>query len=170
MIDLGEQVTQGKFGALVGISQPAVSELLARRVLTSGASAGVWLEEYCAHLREIASGRATEGGIELATERALLAREQREKIAMQNAVTRRELAPRELLTQVLAATAPKVCGLLDSIVPALRRRSSYSAEDLTYVSKIIADVRNAIAKMRLDEIIQVDADDDEDAAESLEQD
>jgi len=41
-----------------------------------------------------------------------LARAQAEKIEMQNAVTRGELAPKELLTMVLAGTAPKVCGLL----------------------------------------------------------
>lgn len=130
--------------------------------MTSGADAGQWLLEYCRNLREVAAGRLAAGDIDLATERALLAREQREKIAMQNAVTRGELAPRALLTQVLAATAPKVCGLLESIVPALRRRSGYSAEDLDFIARTIADARNAIAGLRLPDLIADTADDDAD--------
>ena len=118
---------------------------------------------YIRHLREVAAGRATaEGGLDLATERAGLARAQREKIEMQNAVTRGELAPRALLTQVLAAVAPRVCGLLESIVPALRRRSGYSAEDLDFVARTIADARNAIADLRLPDLLADVAEDDAD--------
>lgn len=119
---------------------------------------------YIRRLREIAAGRATnEGGLDLATERAGLARAQREKVEMQNAVTRGELAPRNLLTEALARTAPRICGLLESIVPALRRRSGYKAEDLDYVAQVIADARNAVAAMRLEEIMV--GDDDLDADE-----
>jgi phage terminase Nu1 subunit (DNA packaging protein) len=145
-------MTQSEFGALVGISQPAVSDLLAREVLTQGAPAAQWLIEYCGHLRLVASGRQASGSIDLATERALLAREQRIAKAMQNSVTRKELAPRSLLTHVLANVAPKVCGQLDSIVPALRRRSGYSAEDLDYVAQVIAKARNAMAALRLSDL------------------
>ena len=168
MIDLSAQFTQAQFGELVGISQPAVSGLVSRRVLVDGASGGEWLMAYCEHLREIAAGRGGGVAIELTTERALLAREQRERIAMQNAVTRGELAPRAFLVEVLARTAPRMCGLLESIVPALRRRSGYSAEDLAFVAQTIADARNAIAAMRLDDVLSglpgVDESDLEDAA------
>ena len=64
MIDLSAQLKQAEFGELVGISQPAVSDLLARGVLTDGESGGVWLKQYCRHLREIAAGRATNGDLE----------------------------------------------------------------------------------------------------------
>lgn len=138
---------------MVGISQPAVSDLLSRGVLTDGAAAGLWLREYCGHLREIAAGRFAAGDIDLATERAMLARVQREKIEMQNAITRGELAPRALLTQVLAAAAPKICGLLESVVPSLRKRSGYGAEDLDFVARTIADARNAIADLRLPDLL-----------------
>lgn len=153
MIDLTAQVTQSQFGALVGISQPAVSSLVSRGVLIEGACAGDWLHAYCEHLREIAAGRGGDGVIELATERALLAREQRKRVAMQNAVTEGELAPRVLLVEALARTAPRICGLLESIVPALRRRSGYSADDLAFVAQTIADARNAVASMTLDDVL-----------------
>jgi len=110
---------------------------------------------YIQHMREVAAGRAAEGGLDLAAERAQLARAQRERIEMQNAVTRGDLAPRSLLTEVLARTAPRICGQLDSIVPALRRRSGYSADDLDFVAQTIADARNAIASMRLDDVADV---------------
>ena len=129
-------------------------------MLTDGSTAGQWLREYCGNLREVAAGRLASGDINLATERALLAREQRDKIAMQNAVSRGELAPRALLTQVLAAAAPKMCGLLESIVPSLRKRSGYGAEDLDFVARTIADARNAIADLRLPDLI-ADTDDDD---------
>lgn len=120
---LDENITQAGFAHLVGISQQTVSALIARSILTDGETTGQWLQAYCSHLREIAAGRVAEGGIELATERALLARAQREKVEMQNAVARSELAPRSLLIEVLAMTVPKVCGVLDAIVPALRSTS-----------------------------------------------
>lgn len=154
--------SQSRFGEMVGITQQAVSGLIKRGVLTEGATAGAWLHEYCSNLREVAAGRLGHGGLDLATERAMLARVQREKIEMQNAVTRGELAPRALLTQVLAAVAPRVCGLLESIVPALRRRSGYSAEDLDFIARTIADARNAIAGLRLPDLIADTADDDAD--------
>ena len=161
MIDLSAQVTQLEFGKLVGISQPAVSDLLSRGVLTAGCDASSWLLDYCAHIREQAAGRAAEGGLDLAMERARLAREQADKIAMQNAVTRDELAPRALLVDVLARTAPKICGVLEAIVPALRRRSGYSADDLVFVAEQIAQARNAIAAMKLEDLVPADAPEEE---------
>lgn len=160
MTDLTARPTQAEFGTLVGISQPAVSDLLTRGVLQAGGTAGEWLTAYCAHLREVAAGRAAEGGVDLATERARLAREQADKIGMQNAVTRGELAPRALLVEVLTRTAPKVCGLLDAIVPQLRRRSGYSAEDLAYVAEVIAKARNEVAGLTLDEVMAEGGDDE----------
>lgn len=161
MIDLKGRVKQSEFGELVGISQPAVSDLLSRRVLSGGGTGGQWLREYCGHLREIAAGRAASGDLDLASERAGLAKAQREKIEMQNAVTRGELAPRTLLEQVLAGVAPKVCGLLDSIVPALRKRSGYGSEDLDFVARTIAETRNTIAALRLPDIAPAAVTDDE---------
>jgi len=160
MTDLTANPTQAEFGALVGISQPAVSGLIARGVLVAGGTAGEWIMAYCDHLREMAAGRAAEGGLDLATERAGLARAQREKVEMQNAVTRGELAPRALLVEVLSRTAPKVCGLLDAIVPALRRKGDYRAEDLVYVSEVIAKARNEVAQLTLDEVMADPGDDE----------
>lgn len=74
MIDLQARSTQAAFGSLVGISQPAVSDLVSRGILRDGESVGEWLKAYCGNLREQAAGRLASGDLDLATERAGLAR------------------------------------------------------------------------------------------------
>lgn len=128
------------------MSQQAVSILARRRILADGASLADWLVAYCEHLREVAAGRGGDNGLELAAERAALAREQREKIAMQNAVTRRQLAPARLIEELLAQTAVRVARILDTIPGEIRRHlPSATAEDITAVIGIVAKARNVIA-------------------------
>ncbi len=121
MIDLTARITQSEFGDLIGISQPAVSDLLSRQVLTEGAAAGRWLREYCGHLREMAAGRAAAGDLDLATERALLARSQRQGQDIKNSVSMGTYAPIELLSDVLANAAQAVVDRLEQIPADLRR-------------------------------------------------
>lgn len=150
MIDLSMKATQSEFGQMVGISQPAVSDLLARGVLTLDASAGVWLREYCSQLREVAAGRAAAGDLDLAAERAALARAQRERIEMQNAVTRRELAPVYLLEEVLAKAGARAARILDAIPGAVRRRlPELPSSAIDYIRGEIAKARNIAATVAL---------------------
>jgi terminase small subunit / prophage DNA-packing protein len=154
-------VTQKQFGEMVGISQPAVSDLLMRGVLADGAAVGDWLIAYCGNLREVAAGRAASGDLDLAGERAQLARAQRERIEMQNAVTRGELSPTILLEQVLAKAAAKIAGVLDAIPGMVRRRvPQLTAGDIDLIAGEVAKARNTVAGMSLVDL----ADDDSDAA------
>lgn len=122
MIDLSAQFKQAEFGELIGVSQPAVSDLLARGVLTQGESGGVWLKQYYRHLREIAAGRATaDASIDLATERALLARAQREGHDIKNAVARGTYAPIDVLTDVLSNAAQSAVDHFDQIPAGINR-------------------------------------------------
>jgi len=150
VIDIEGNVSQKRFGELVGISQPAVSDLLMRGVIVDGATCGDWLIAYCGHLREVAAGRAAAGGLDLAGERAALARAQRERIEMQNAVTRGELAPVVLIEEVLTKAASKVAGILDAIPGMVRRRVPLlSADDIDLISSEVAKARNTVAAMSL---------------------
>lgn len=83
------RLTQDSFGLHVGITQSIVSDLVARRVidLTEGLEASTL--KYIAHLREQAAGRAAAGDLDLAAERARLAAEQADRLAMVNAEKRR---------------------------------------------------------------------------------
>lgn len=154
MIDLQVRVTQATFGELVGISQPAVSDLLSRGIIAEGEVAGMWLKSYCAHLREQAAGRLAAGDLDLASERAALARAQRERIEMQNAVTRGELAPVMLLEQVLSKAAAKIAGTFDAIPGMVRRRVVVlTAEDIDLIAGEIAKARNTVASMSLADVL-----------------
>jgi phage terminase Nu1 subunit (DNA packaging protein) len=123
-IDLSLQISQADFGATIGISRQAVHELVARGVLARGATAGEWLLAYCERLREQAAGRSGGSGstLDLAAERALLAREQRERIAIQNAQSRRELAPVWLITEALSRVSAQLVAILEMLPMQLRRR------------------------------------------------
>ena len=165
-LDLSTTGTQNEFGVLVGITQQAVSALAQRGVLVDGAMLDEWLLSYCEHLRMIAAGRGGDSGLELASERAALARAQREKVEMQNAVTRHELAPVRLLSELLGATAARAARLLDTIPGSIKRRvAGVTTEDIAAVADIVAKARNLIAgldrKDLFDAAIRV-ADDDHD--------
>lgn len=155
--DLASPLTQAQFGDLVGISQQAVSDLVRRTILPDGATGDEWLLAYCDHLREVAAGRGGSNAMELAAERARLAREQADKLAMQNAVTRGELAPAHLLEQVLARAGARAGRLLETIPGLLRRRlPQLSADDIGAVAVIVAKARNIAGSMRLSDLERED--------------
>lgn len=115
---------------------------------------------YIRRLREQAAGRAASGDLDLATERAGLAKAQREKIEMQNAVTRGELAPVVLIEEVLTKTASKVAGILDAIPGMIRRRVPVlTADDIDLVAGEVAKARNTVAAMSLADLDDAQAGD-----------
>lgn len=157
MIDLSKKTTQARFAAAVGVTQPVISGLLLRGILTSGDTAGNWLLAYCDNLREQAAGRvkvkAAEGGLDLEVEKARLAAAQADKIEMENEVRRGEVALVSVLEAVLSQTGSTVSAILDSIPSTLKRRiSTLSASDVLIVETEIARARNAIAALSLEDI------------------
>jgi phage terminase Nu1 subunit (DNA packaging protein) len=174
VIDLDGPCTQAEFGALVGVSQPAVSGLVQRGILGEGETAAEWLLAYCDALREVAAGRSTDdGSINLVTERAKLARSQRERVDLQNAEKRKELAPVALIEQVLAQCGARAASILDTIPGELRRRvAGLSSDDIRHVGSIVAKARNLAASVSIDDL-ELDLDDegsreraDDDASEA----
>lgn len=138
---LAEVVSQDAFGAVVGISQQAVSDLMGRGVIMPNQSLGEWLIVYCSRLRTQASGRDSEGT--LAKERALLSRSQREGQELKNAVTRGEYAPIGLLGDVLAVASAAVVDRFDALPGLLRKACPHlPAESRDAISKTIASARN----------------------------
>lgn len=151
------QLTQAEFGKLVGVSQQAVSEMVARGVLTPNAPADRWLLEYCGNLREVAAGRVANGDLDLLAERARLAKEQADRIALQNAVTRKQYAPVEILAVALAATAAQIGVIFDGLPGKIR----IAVPDLpTRAIEIIAAeharARNSLADLRIEKLIEDD--------------
>jgi phage terminase Nu1 subunit (DNA packaging protein) len=160
---LQSSVTQKVFGEIVGISQPAVSDLIKRDVLAEGDTLANWIIAYCSNLREQAAGRAgADGGLDLVSERARLAKEQADKVAYQNAITRNQLAPVDLLEEVLAKAAAKINGVFDAIPGMIKRRvPTLSSEEIDLIALEISRGRNIVASMSLHDIDEQIAVDDE---------
>lgn len=157
-VSLDRALTQEEFAALVGITQQAVSDLQRRHVLRAGVTGGAWLKAYCEHLREQAAGRAGQ----LAEARAALDNERREEIAMRNAVKRREYLPAMIIAQVLAKVGRQIAGILDGLLPALRRRwPEITADQLRLLEAEIARCRNIAATMSTASLLD---DDEQEAA------
>lgn len=137
-VDLSGPVTQAEFAELVGISQPAVSQLIAAGVLADGAPALLWLQAYVSRLREQAAGRSQA----LATERAALARSQREGQEIKNAAARKEFAPIAVLGDVLGMASAGVSDRIDALRGDLRRRCPELSEAaLGVIDGVLADAR-----------------------------
>jgi phage terminase Nu1 subunit (DNA packaging protein) len=167
--DLTKPMTQAAFGALVGVSQQAIGNLVSRGILDTSVPGLQLLQAYCSHLREQAAGRAASGDLDLATERAGLAKEQREKIAMQNAVTRGELAPVALIEEVLSKAGARIAGMLEAIPGAVKRRvPALSSDEIKNIATEIARVRNIVAGMSLADLREGNGEeDDETDAEEI---
>lgn len=145
MIDLDAPCLQSDFGVMVGISQQAVSTHASSGLLKPGAPLREWLLAYCDHLREQAAGRS---GTELANQRALLAAAQRERIEMQNAITRKDHAPVQALQIILAQLGRRLGVQFSSIVPNLRQRvPDLPVRALEVVEEVVTEARNAAAEV-----------------------
>lgn len=136
------------------MSQGAVSQWMDRLGIDwKSASLDEIRVAYIRELREQAAGRAAAGDLDLATERAGLAKAQRERIEMQNAVTRRELAPVVLIEEVLTKAASRVAGIFDAIPGMIRRRvPKLTTGELDLVAGEIAKARNIVAAMSLSDL------------------
>lgn len=92
--------TQSEFGRHVGITQQAVADLVSRGIIESRGRGKLDLDEarlaYCAHLRSVAGNRSgdPEADLDLTAERARKAKEEADKLEMQNAQLRGELLAR----------------------------------------------------------------------------
>ena len=146
VVDLSGAFSQTLLAAMVGITQPAVSAMVADgRLQVEGLSLGDALQAYCQRLRDQAAGRVGSevGGLDLVQERAALAREQREGQAIKNAVARREYAPIGLLADVLGRAGGAVVDRFDQLEGALKKACpDLPDEAKTTVLRVIAAARN----------------------------
>lgn len=144
-------LTQQGIAKHLDLSQAAVSTLMAELGIDwKAATLNEIRVAYIRRLREQAAGRAAVGDLDLAGERAALAKAQRERIEMQNAVTRGELAPVVLIEEVLTKAASKTAGILDAIPGMVRRRvPQLTADDIDLIAGEVAKARNTVAAMSL---------------------
>lgn len=108
---------------------------------------------YIRHLREMAETRAAAGWLDLAAERAALAKAQRERIEMQNEITRRELAPVVLIEEVLAKVGNRVACILDTIPGMIKHQvAGLSSSDIELIAGEVARARNIAASISITDV------------------
>ena len=144
LIDMEQQATQASLAALVGVTQPTISKLMADGKIPASGTLGELLLAYCQRLRDQAAGRLGDSlGLDLVQERAALAREQREGQAIKNAVARKEFAPIGLLADVLGMASSAVVDRFDQLEGALKKACpDLPDEAKTTVLRVIAAARN----------------------------
>jgi len=150
-------LTQAEFGNLVGISQPAVSDLMARKVLTPEQTAHQWLLAYCAQLREVAAGRGADG--ELAFQRSELARVARERNEIQLAKDRREFAAVSVIELVCAHIGRSVAGLLEPLPAEIHKLCpALTPDDVRRIQRTVSKACDVAVNATLSEFDDPDSD------------
>lgn len=106
---------QNEVAAHLDLSQQAVSQMLAAGILPAGGRGRLDLVAcrvaYIRHLRGVAAGRASASGdddLDLVAERARLAKEQADRLAMQNDMTRGAVVPVAEVAAVVGAEYARV--------------------------------------------------------------
>lgn len=114
--------TQAEIAAHLDISDRRLRELLTEFGFDHKAVPLAAIRvRYLRKLREEAAGRSAQGDIDLPTERALLARAQREGQEIKNEVARGTYAPVDALTDVLSSASQAVVDHLDQIPAGIAR-------------------------------------------------
>ena len=150
MIDLDYKPTQAEFGALVGISQPAVSNLLARGIIHEGGTIGAWASAYAAHLREQAAGRASAGDHDLVTERARLAHHNANIASMEERRRAGELCETSAVVMTMTTIGSNFRTALERVADKLADRVAAEADMHACHQIISAEISQALEQLAKD--------------------
>lgn len=152
---LGEHVSQEQFAGLIGVSRERVTAMVGEGILARDGTAAQWLLAYCARLRATASGRVGDGDLDLAQERAALAREQRLGQAIKNATAQGQFADVGLLGDVLASASAAIVDRLDALPGLLRKVCpDLPAAAREAIERTIASARNEWVKGAADLVVR----------------
>lgn len=165
MIDLECLCTQTEFAALVGVGQPAVSDLQQRKVFDPQRTAGGNLLIYCAHLREQAAGRGGDG--ELAANRAALAKTSNARMELRLYREQGKFADVLVIEQVLAFVGSQVASKLEPLPARIKMLCpQLTADDIKQVETAITEARNLAAGAVMALLAEANEFDDEDTADA----
>jgi len=156
--------TQPEIAAHLDLSTRRVAELLKIGILPTAKGVGALDIDACrvAYLRYLRGVPnrsvnddplpSSEGLLDLEQERAREAKERTDKLAMENAERRGELAPVEVLRDAQANNCGQHAAIFDAIPAKIKRRvPRLTANELDLIRKEIAKARNLARKARLTE-------------------
>lgn len=160
-MNLDQPISQAAFAELVGLSEASVSDWLRQGHLQRGAPGRAWVQAYCTRLREQAAGRDPTG--ELTSERARLAREQADRLAMENAERRGRLIPADRveprLRELFVGLREKLLGWSRELPPLLVGRTEREMQ-----AELDRQTRAALTRLASWRLGQPDDDDDDEPA------
>lgn len=126
-MDLNKPSTQKAFGEMVGISQQAVAELMARGVLSRGQPARAWLLAYMSRLREAAAERGADGM--LAMNRAAESASRNELLKIKLKRARVNYADKLVIDRVIAFVGGQIASQLEPLPERIRMLCPQLHED-----------------------------------------
>lgn len=146
---MSDTVTAAALADLFGVTTRTITDLAKRGIIVRagrGYALTASVHGYCDHLRKLATGRGGDQAIASATaERARLAREQADHIALKNAVARRKLvADADVETEWSGILRTVRAGMLAVPSRCQQRLPGLTAHD---VSEIDREVRAALTEL-----------------------
>ncbi|MEW8253751.1 MAG: hypothetical protein AB2747_05315 [Candidatus Thiodiazotropha taylori] len=150
VVDTSSKALKQDFAKLIGVGPSAISSMIDRGVISDDQTMGEWIIAVMGHYREQAAGRKTSGDLVLADERARLAAEQADKVALQNKISRNEYAPVSVIEETLASVGRQIAGLLEALPVKLKRNTAMSNDQLAIVDEVIVETRNLAANVKPD--------------------
>ncbi len=123
-----------------------------RRGVIEKTGRGTWrlkqsVQRAVTHLRAVAAGRNSgEAGLDLSTERALLARAQREAVEMNNEVARGNLMPREDVTSLFGRAFGAMVKELETLGDRIERDMRVGGEVVEYIRDCVRLTREGMAR------------------------
>lgn len=143
IIDLSMMGTQSDLAELVGVSQPAISQLMTAGKIPAAGPLGELVRAYVQHMQTQADLRQGAGVLDLVQERAALAKSQREGHEFRNAALRSEYAQTSLLNHVLGIVSESLKSSLDDLENTLPKRfPDLPIDGLRVVCDVISSARN----------------------------
>jgi hypothetical protein len=145
----GRPPTQEKFAKKVDLSQPEVSKMLARGILTRGATIDQWEKEYIRHLRQQAAQHKGEK-VNLVDERARLAQMQTARIGFDLARERSEFLARDAIAHEICASFAIVRSRLLQLPTRVHSENQHlPTKVFTSIESIIRECLDQLARTNL---------------------
>ncbi len=170
-IDLNGTWIHSQLADLVGVTRQTIQIAVAEGRIPSGLTLGETLRAYCARLREQAAGRmgSEVGPLDLAQERAALARAQRHLAETKLEINRGTYAAVTVMASVLASASQAVVERFDQL-PGQLKKACPDLPDAAraQVMELLANARNewvrSTEQLVVQEVIQAeDGPEDQDA-------
>lgn len=147
MIDLDDKGKQKELAELLGVSVTTIVNYERQSVWGRDDTLREQLQKYIYHLRERAAGRAADGGLDLATERAALAAMQKQKVELEVAKMRGELVDARELYGYLFTMARQIRNSFQTLPDRIAVQAAAEIDPRKVFEMLEAEVEQILSDM-----------------------